>query len=303
MKKLATILALVLAFTSLSSTAHADDFAKIVSEGMKAYNEENYDVAIEKFFEAKLLNDAPELVYNIARAYHKKGRCDLAQKHYDQFLARGDAPDKLVKKAKGHSESLGECPTEGTLALTCLPKDANVQIDGNEMGACGKFELEQGRHVLVVTAPGHKPADREVMIEPGQVEATTVSLEIAQTAPPPDEGGGFNWLGFSLVTVGVGLITGAIVIDVVNQENLDELDSLPKGDPDRTSFEDAHATNQALIWTFGSIGIAAAATGTVLWIMGIGDGSGGDEAADAGDWNLAPTVTSQGGGAALHVTF
>lgn len=314
------VLAIALAaFVALPSEAHAQDdeearFHAVVGEAMRYYTEEKYDAAIERFFAAKLIKDKPELVYNIARAYDKMGRCSTAKKHYAQFLARGDSPDELRAKARSYDEALGECPTTGTLALTCSPADARVQIDGQTAAPCGQLTLEQGPHTLVVSAPGYVPIDRQVTIEAGETLATTIALNLEPSvagggggSATVDSGGGFNWLGFSLVTAGAGLFIGAVVIDVVNQANIDELDRMPLGDPDRGSFEDALTTNQALMWTLGSIGIASLATGTVLWILGVGESSSSSAATSTDDalvdWQLTPAVGPQGAGASFRLDF
>jgi len=295
----------------ISGPAFADEFDQILGSALKYYSEGDYDNAIEKFFEAKLLKDEPELVYNIARAYDKKGDCQAAQKHYSQFLARSDAPAETAKKAKSYLEALGECPTKGTLALACDPPSAQVQIDGNPMGPCGRYELEQGDRVLIISAPGYKPQDKKLTITAGQVEATTVNLEISEPA-----GGGIvdkdgpsttNWLAIGTLSGGAALIVATVIVDQINLSgNAKELEKLPQGDPRRADFEDKFSTNQAIMYVTGGLGVAAIVAGTIFWAADIG-ASSESAALSTGDdftWTLSPAVSHEGDvGAVLNLTF
>ena len=292
-----------------TATASADDFEKIVAEGFKHYNDGDFDGAIEKFFEAKFIKDEPELIYNIARSYDKKGECISAQKHYEQFLARGDAPEETMEKARGHLERLGVCSTEGTLSLACAPAESTVTIDGNPLGPCAQYQLEQGTHVLIVQAEGYKPINREVVINPDQVEALTFQLEYIEPLhdpTPTDIAGPTNWLALGLIGGGAAFILTAAVVDQINYHgNAKELEKYPVGDSRRDDYEDSYEINQSIMWICGGIGLAAAITGSIFLATDIGmaESNAAVDPSTGYSWSLSPTVNDEGLGGRVEFIF
>jgi len=302
---------------------NAESFEALVAEGVKAFSDGEYDKAIDRFTRARVIEDQPELLFNIARCYDRKGSCQAARDNYLTYIKRDGAAPDTVKRAKDLLEKLGECPTTGTVRLLCDPKSATATVTPNDAkikltpdqqdGPCGDRELPEGSYFISVSADGYKPVDRTVEIAVSKVELVRVNLEPSAATPPPptnnnaDSGGGINWLGWSLVGGGTVLFIAAIGVDVANQGVKDDLEQTPTTDPGRSDLESEFETNQALIWALGGIGIAAAVTGTVFLITGVGSSSSDEGSAsmdDAWSWELSPTVSPDGDmGAVFRMTF
>jgi hypothetical protein len=69
---------------------------RLYREGLAEYNVANYDGAIEKFKQAYVLSNAPELLFNIAQSYRLKGpsSCATALQFYKNFLRVAPETDK-----------------------------------------------------------------------------------------------------------------------------------------------------------------------------------------------------------------
>jgi tetratricopeptide (TPR) repeat protein len=293
----------------VAGAAHAQEsFDDLVARGLKAYSDGQYDEAVEIFMKARVMDDQPDLLYNIARCYHKKGDCIAAQEHYKRFVSRPNATPELVEKTKGWVAELGECATTGTLALACTPGDATVSIDGDaQTGPCGKFDgLKPGEHSLLVTAPGFKAQAMTVRVEVGRVTTATANLERAEagaTAPVVEDGA--NWLGWSLTGAGAALLIAGMSVDIANLSNQDELKTLDVGSAERAPVEDAYERNRAIIWALYGVGAAAAVTGVVFLITGVGKPSSEARAqgADGFSWQLVPSLSPDHAGGLLQLTF
>lgn len=163
--------------------AHAQQsFDELVAEGYVAYESGDFDEAIELFLKARLLQDEPDLTYNIARAFHQKGDCQRAVKNYKEYKAHFQADPKRFAKVDEYVKELGECPTTGVLSMTCNPSNAQVKVDARELGVCGDFELPPGEHTVVVMQEGYLPQDQQITLELGQVTSLVVSLDLAPDA-------------------------------------------------------------------------------------------------------------------------
>ncbi len=78
--------------------AQADSVYKSMQEGLKAYQNGEYEKALKKFIDAQLEEpDRPEIYYNIGNAYYKLGNYEEASKHYSQVLKSKN--EKLRAKA------------------------------------------------------------------------------------------------------------------------------------------------------------------------------------------------------------
>jgi tetratricopeptide (TPR) repeat protein len=99
MKRLAVIV-LVL------STAHADEDARSLrTRGLRAYDVQRYDEAIDAFRHAYEIDPQPDLLYALAQAERMSGDCRRAVDAYRAFL-RSNPPSQQAASAR---KNLGRC--------------------------------------------------------------------------------------------------------------------------------------------------------------------------------------------------
>jgi tetratricopeptide (TPR) repeat protein len=282
-----------------------ESFDDLVAKGLKSYSDGKYDDAIELFMKARVLDDQADLLYNIARCYHKKGDCIAAQEHYKRFTSRPNATPDLVEKTANWVTELGQCATTGSLALACTPANATVSIDGDaRTGPCGKFDdLKPGEHSLLVTSPGYEAQSLTVKVEVDKVITATANLKRAEGPVTTDSGA--NWLGWGLTGGGAAVLVAGLSVDIANLSNQDELKTLIKGDPARASVEDAYSRNQTITWVLYGLGAATAITGVVFLITGVGKPASEQRAqsADGFTWQLVPSFSPDHAGGLLQLTF
>lgn len=300
------VFSVMLALVCPSAPLFADEsFDALVADGLKSYSDGQYDDAIKKFMQARVLDDQPDLLYNIARCYHKKGDCVAAKEHYKRFIAKPGATADRITQTETYITELGECATTGDLALACTPANATVSIDGDaQKGVCGKFEdLKPGQHSLLVVAPGYEALAMTVNVDVNKVTTASANLKRAEGAI--DSGSGANWLGWGLVSGGAALVLGGVIVDIVNLDNQSKLETLKKSDPERAEVEDAFERNQTILWVLYGAGAATAITGVVFLITGVGKPS--TEAQALGDsgfsWQLAPSFSPDHAGGLFTLTY
>lgn len=324
---LLTLLAL-LSFTASDAYAQDDaNFKVLIQDAFADYSAKRFDAAIEKFMQARVLKDDPDLLYNIGLCYYKKKDCIEAEKHFQSFLKRKEPTHTLYKKAENYVKEITPCETTGTLQATCTPQaSGTLSLDGGTPISCGdlaglKFEkVSAGKHTLVVSAPGHESVVKEVEIEPGKFKAESVNLKITEDRkigvgkPVKPKEDGVNWLGWSLSGAGVLFIGAGVAIDIVNLGTQDELAALALGDPDRAALEDTYSMNQALIITMWSVGVVALGTGITFLILEIGKpGASAENETDPNafrdddsnvSWQIIPSVGVDGDmGGVFSLTF
>ena len=177
------------AFTAGSAFAQDnDEFTRLMMQGVRQFKEgqnnpAQYEAAIESFKAARQINPIPDATYNIARAYHKLGKCDEALASYREYAATSAENAASVKDfIASLSKECGN--TKGTLILRCSPENTRVSIDGQPSGSCLPEQIVAvGTHDLVFTADGYKTETRSVTVVADSRKATPIVVELNPTNP------------------------------------------------------------------------------------------------------------------------
>jgi hypothetical protein len=75
------------------------EVARLNDEGMALYRARDYRRAIERFLHAQVLDQDPNLLFNIARCYQMLGERAAAIEKYEAFLAKPDADPQGKRRA------------------------------------------------------------------------------------------------------------------------------------------------------------------------------------------------------------
>ncbi len=250
----------------------ANTFESVVAEAIKLYVEENYDAAIEKFLAARLIKDDPELVYNIARAYEKKGDCLNARRHYLLFLDHARAASQSRTKAEGFLRELGDCHSESEVRFVCEPAHAELVIDGAESIPCGTLSLPPGTYDILISAPGH--LSRQVALEVGDGGATGIySIALAEVLlsdAPLAENSQHNWLAISLLGSALALAGGAVGLEIynheVNYQKIERAARNPMAAPPRATI-DTYNDLRTATFAMGGVGLGLGALALFVYVM------------------------------------
>ncbi|MDX9723278.1 MAG: tetratricopeptide repeat protein, partial [Myxococcota bacterium] len=93
---------------------------QLIAEALRAYNEGNYDKALDLYFEAKVIEDLAEIDYSIARCYHNLQKCEQARKFYEKTMSRIDElPEGFDLRVQKQLVELESCvDPEDTVVVT-----------------------------------------------------------------------------------------------------------------------------------------------------------------------------------------
>lgn len=146
--------------------------------GISALEAQRYVDALSAFEESYRLRPSPVALYNVAVAQRGLGRIREAIATFERYL---EAPERGIDRARLASirAELNALRAQiVNLRLTLAPATATVQVDGRPatVGADG-LTLDPGRHIIEVSADGHRPSRREVDLRPGSTVVLDVTLE------------------------------------------------------------------------------------------------------------------------------
>lgn len=271
--------------------------------GIELEHAENYGGALKLFREVGQIKMTPQVRYHIAFCEEKLGQLVAALGGYDLALAQSEGMDPgFISEVEASIEQLkGRIPKliiergEGAEA-------ASVELDGVALGASSvgrETPLNPGPHTVTASAPGFEPFRQTVTVTEGSLE--TLTIVMVPTKDGSDAGSGpattgprekkFGVLPYVIGGSGVGLaVVGGVFLGLsqakvgkLKDESLcgSDFDCSGLAGADREKAEKldkgAH-TFEAIGWIGVGVGVAALATGTVMFVLD----SGAEENSSAG---------------------
>lgn len=245
-----------------------DRFEQVIGDALRAYNEGDYDKALDLYFEAKVIKDLAEIDYSIARSYHNKSKCAAAEKFYKKAQSRiSELPEAYEAKIEEHLASLDSC----------------VEAE----------EPEEPEDPVVVQPQPIQPQPTPPPDEEKPIDWLSIGIMA---------GGG----AVLLAGLGVDLGSAGLIDDHeryltdpnsgTNAERRAKIDEL----------ESDIQTRQIVVYTLYGVGSAALITGTVLFLVRMDSGESDATAAegeDATTWQLEPTFSDDSAGMLFRTNF
>ena len=87
----------------------SEDVGELTKMGLEAYQNGDYEAAVEYMIRARQIEDHPTLTYNIARCYLNLERCELAKMEFERVLRYEDIDRELREHAEEWLLKLGDC--------------------------------------------------------------------------------------------------------------------------------------------------------------------------------------------------
>ena len=295
----ARIVFAALAGTSLPAAAQTTSFGEYVSQATEAYQAGDYDDALRLLRQAYLVQRTPQLLFNMAKSYEKKGDCKMANAYYRAYQRDPEAEEQIRGYAARGIEELGSCPAydpnalSGLIIVHSIPSGAAVTVAGQALGTTPLMTaaLPVGVQKVVATSEEHDPLEQEVTFKSETdvdlrlkltKEATVmrgsdgagVSLPdpgLTEISTPSDGDGLSPW---PVVVMGAGGATliGAMYLDFVTlPANKDERAALGPGERERwdelKAEFDSTATTTVVLYMAGGVLLAGGATWLVLDLL------------------------------------
>lgn len=253
--------------------------------GLKLFGADRFSEALALFKEANDLFPAPTLVLYMARCQRKLGKLLEARGLYEKLVAEAPPADAAAAFHDAHNAGKteldalrGRIPTLQVALKGELAPAAKLLLNGLPLEpAPARTELNPGTHTLVATAEGAEPIVRSVELAEGASEV--VDLTLAPRAAKGDRPGGsflpaIAAFGVGAVGLGVGGVTGALVIDRAS-----DLKARCQGNfcpiSDQAEADSARALGTVSTVAF-AVGAAGVAAGVVLLVIRPKGGEGGE---------------------------
>lgn len=227
--------------------------------------------------QAAAYSDRMRWEYNLARQLTPLGRCEQARDRIDRLREQVILDEALRPHLEEAQAEAVECIARSQLAelvVSCTPADAVVVLDGEPLGPASRsYEIEVGDHTVRLEAPGYAVEELTVSApEGGEVVTLGPIALVALVEEPPSEPSSAmpGWHIWTLWGVGAAGLTTSAACFGVARHRTDLIDDLPSGlelvDPG--GEQDLIDTLEVVAYTSAGIGVAAAVTGTILYLKG-----------------------------------
>lgn len=248
------LVAWMLPSLAFAQTASVDAQARAAFErGIAEVDAGRFANAVAAFEESYRIRPVAVVLNNLAAAYARMGRYQLAIATYQRYLTEGSerlSPERVQTVRERLAELRRDTPT---VTLRVTPGAFTLTVDGRASAVTGgEVALDPGSHVLEVSAPTLSAQHREFQLAPGAREAWEVTLQpaatpaatprVAPAANPPEA-------------------TGPIAAPTV---------ATTPHPPERAPTS-ALITSRWWFWTAIGVGVAAITTGVIVATSGTAD--------------------------------
>ena len=136
------LISVALFLLMLTSSVAADDFADVAAAGIKLYEEERYEDALQKFKEAKRLSPADRRIdYNMGNINYQLGSFEEARKNWENAIIN---VDRSELRQKAYYNMANAFYREERYQEAVRHYKKTLQINQNDYGA--KFNLKLALH-------------------------------------------------------------------------------------------------------------------------------------------------------------
>lgn len=185
MKRLILVTCTLAAGLAVSTDLHAQQerettedgaragYAQLYSNGMQAYVDGDYELAVDLFYRAYGIDQKPLVARLIVRSFDFMGACDRALRQREFY--NSEHPD-------AKDVQLQQCSNPARVSVECGDVDAPVRVDDKVEARCGEtLSLPPGRHVLSSPA---LDTPTTLDIEAGEQRTISLAVDPKKWSPP-----------------------------------------------------------------------------------------------------------------------
>lgn len=180
----------------------------LATAGIKLYQQQKYEEALDKLERAQEMYDAPVHLLYMARCYVKLGKLVEGAEAYRKLVRTeldASSPEVFQTAVTDGEKELAEVePRIPTLTINVEPSSVpglRIVVDGEPVSAAVvgvERPVNPGERVVVAEAPGYLSAETSANLQEGQGQQVSLTLEVDPNAPkepPPGEGTGQGQAG------------------------------------------------------------------------------------------------------------
>ena len=244
---------------------------------------------------AAVYSDRYRWEYNLSVQLIALNRCEEASERIGNLLAEAFSDAELRPLLAETYQEAVQCavtpvePERTAVTVESSTLGAEVLIDGALVGvAPASLDVEEGEHTAVVRAEGYESQTIVFFAQGESMSLGPVTLEAAVLRIPQRNNP--EWYEWSLWGVGVGGIGSFIGCFVAARNLEDSAQPLPRGAPLRDQGIDQDKIDRLdrAAYITGAVGLAAAISGTLLYVL-----SGPDERPPLVAFGVTPGRTTQ----------
>ena len=260
---------------------------KLFKEGIALFDQGKFDEACEKF-EQSIARDPHAIgtLMNLGRCNERRGKVATALKRFQEAYDRASQANAIAMRDAAQERIgalTGQVPVV-TISRAGPPLEGEKLVVDDEVIALTRTELllDPGTHTFVLTAPGRLPYETKLHV----TTKTTLKVELPVLQVPKQDTvrirassrriagkvGTFGGAGLILVASGVALYAKRDYDKQFDDPDgsgplMANCDPIDKGCNEAGHSRTQRDRNIAITATVvGAVGLAAAATGIVLWI-------------------------------------
>ncbi len=309
----AAALTVLLGISEAGAETPAEQADRLFKEATALIAAKRYDV------ESGRLDPAVGTFYNLGSCLEHERRFVASKRAYDRAAQLAREQNNAQGAARAVEKSARVAAHVGRMDVAVSPKgEASVTLDDAAIAlADGPFEVDPGKHVVKVTAKGHKPASRAVDVRDGERVSVELTLESEglkpsnPPPPPPRSGDGspspggtrwstLRWVGLGVAGAGVVGLGGGAFFGLRAKGELDEAGCrdgrVCPTQAAAAKLSDAQSS-ATLSTIFVSAGGALLVGGVVLFVLAP------NEPARASRLVVVPIASGDGGGASVLGRF
>lgn len=269
-------------------------------EGRRAYQQGDYEQAIEAWKAAYELDPRPRLLYNLSQAHERYGKLQEAVAHLERYLEESPPDDPNRDRAHARLSSLRERLEHTGIRIAGAPEGAEIRVDGESRGRAPRpdpIPVDPGSHRVAVAHEGYETFRSQVVVTAGEQLEVTTDMRPGDTGATGATAPRRNWGPYVLGGAGAALVVGAAVVGGVALSKAKSAESQNDGDADTAD------TLAPVADALGVIGGAAVAGGLIWWLVTRHSREEQAPSRDAASVSVVPVFGARGGGAEATVRF
>lgn len=168
-------------------------FQELIGQAKEAFDEGDFDTAIERLVDANRMQPNSRLLLNIARSYAKTDDCASAAAYYWSYVSAPDSETDLAKVAEKEFDEL-ECDAydpeaSGRVLFDSTPPGAQVSLSGDVLGTTPfeAVQLPAGSQTFRFELEGRQTVEESVSVEAAQQTRVSANLPEVVVEPEPQE--------------------------------------------------------------------------------------------------------------------
>ncbi len=172
----------------------------LATAGIKLYQQQKFEEALDKLKRAQEMYDAPVHLLYMARCYVKLNKLVEGAESYRKLVRTeldANSPDVFQTAVSDGEKELAEVePRIPTLTINVTPSDVpglRIVLDGETVSAAVvgvERPVNPGERTVMAEAPGYLSVETSATVREGQTEQVSLTLEVdpnAPKTPPPGE--------------------------------------------------------------------------------------------------------------------